>query len=82
MHQLGANPAVDVGDYISSGLGEQGHAVALALKNALSCSSANPLLVKKWEKPYESSSRGIPGVPFIPSGEGSLDPGWLKPRLS
>lgn len=47
MHQLGANPAVDVGDCISFGLGEQGHAVALALKNTLYCSLPNPLLVKK-----------------------------------
>lgn len=69
MHQLGANPAVDVGDCISFGLGEHGHAVALALKNTLYCCSANPLLVKKWEKPSESSSRRIPGGPFIPSGE-------------
>lgn len=81
MHQLGVNPAVDVGDCISFGLGEQGHAVALALKNTLYCSLPNPLLVKKWEKPYENSSRGIPGMPFIPSEESCLDLGWLKPRL-
>lgn len=37
MHQLGANPAVDVGDCISFTLGEHGHAVALALENALYC---------------------------------------------
>lgn len=71
MHQLGANPAVDVGDCTSFGLGEHGHAVALALKNALYCCSANPLLAKKREKPFESSNRRIPEVYSF--WRGSLD---------
>lgn len=41
MYQLGANPAVDVEDCISFSLGEQGHAVALVLKNALYYCSVN-----------------------------------------